>query len=291
MQESAPSKTAEVVCFFRALERRRPAHARILDDEYAHLFLGRSLKAALAAAEAAGPLGELPARFLPGVAAFVLARHRFIDDALAAALAQTGDERVEQVVVLGAGYDTRAWRFAAALAGRPVFELDFSSTSRRKDELAAKHAGALPGTVVRRVEVDFLRETFDGPLIGAGFVEGARTFFVWEGVSMYLTRAVVKDTLAMMRGLSGGGSELCCDFWFLVDAPDLRSAAHRLSASLLQLLGEPVLFGIHPEDAGPFLHRLGFELVDVADAGALRARYGTAGRDVYQATYVARARR
>jgi methyltransferase (TIGR00027 family) len=287
MQESAPSKTAEVVCLFRALERRRAQ--RIVDDPFAHHFLGRSFKATVAAAAAAGPLSEIPARFLPGVATFVLARHRFIDDALAAALAREGDERVDQVVLLGAGYDTRAYRFAAQLAGRPVFEVDFPSTGARKDDLVRKHAHTLPGSVVRRVEVDFLKETFDGPLVRAGFVKGARTFFVWEGVSMYLTRDAVKQTLTMMRALGGrglGGCDVCCDFWFLLDSPDLRAAAHRVSASFLQLLGEPVLFGIHPEDAPPFLQSLGFDVVDLATAPVLGARYVKDTRGVYPAMFV-----
>jgi len=195
MQESAPSKTAEVVCLFRALERRREPGARILDDPYAHIFLSRSSKAALAAAHAAGPLSELPSRFLPGLSAFVLCRHRFIDDALAAALARGGQDQVEQVVLLGAGYDTRAYRFADKLAGRPVFEVDFPSTGQRKDDLVRRHARDLPSAFVRRVEVDFLNETFDGPLLRAGFQRGARTFVVWEGVSMYLTRDAAKQTL------------------------------------------------------------------------------------------------
>ncbi|OGQ10049.1 MAG: hypothetical protein A2138_21725 [Deltaproteobacteria bacterium RBG_16_71_12] len=290
MQESAPSRTAEVVCLFRALERRRDAAARILDDPFAHLFLGRSTTAALRAALAAGPLAELPERFLPGLSAFVLARHRFMDDALARALARSGDERVAQVVVLGAGYDTRAWRFAAELAGRPVFEVDFPSTSKRKEDLAHKAARALPGTVVRRVQVDFLAETFEEPLVRAGFTRGARTFVVWEGVSMYLTRAAVKATLGLVRSLSAPGTELVLDFWYLLDAPDLRAAAHRFSANLLHLLGEPVLFGIHPEDAGAFLSREGFELVDLADAAALTQRYLHDRRTVYPANYVAHAR-
>jgi methyltransferase (TIGR00027 family) len=288
MQESAPSKTAEVVCLFRALERRRTQ--RIVDDPFAHHFLGRSFKATVAAAAAAGALSEIPARFLPGVATFVLARHRFIDDALAAALAREGDERVDQVVLLGAGYDTRAYRFAAQLAGRPVFEVDFPSTGARKDDLVRKHAHTLPGSVVRRVEVDFLKETFDGPLMRAGFVNGARTFFVWEGVSMYLTRDAVKQTLTLMRTISGAGSDVCCDFWFLLDSPDLRAAAHRVSASFLQLLGEPVLFGIHPEDAPGFFASLGFDVVDLATASTLGARYVKDTRDVYPAMFVLHAK-
>jgi methyltransferase (TIGR00027 family) len=171
-----------------------------------------------------------------------------------------------------------------------VFEVDFPSTGRRKDDLVRKHAKDLPGAVVRRVDVDFLSETFDGPLVRAGFVKGARTFFVWEGVSMYLTRAAVKQTLSLIRALGAAGSELCCDFWFLLDTPDVRAAAHRLSASLLHLLGEPVLFGIHPEDAPPFFSSLGFDAVDVADARALSERYVRDGRPVYPAMFVARAR-
>lgn len=290
MQESAPSRTAEVVCLFRAMERRRDNAVRIIDDPWAHLFLGRSTRAALLAALAAGPLGELPDRFLPGLSAFVLARHRFMDDALGEALARTGAERVEQVLVLGAGYDTRAWRFADALAGRPVFEVDFPSTSRRKRDLAEKHRNDLPASVVRRVEVDFLSETFEGPLVRAGFVRGARTFVVWEGVSMYLTRAVVQQTLGLLRAMTATGSELVLDFWFLLDAPDLRAAAHRFSANLLHLLGEPVLFGLHPDDTGAFLERQGFELVDLADPAALEQRYVRDRRAVYPANFTARAR-
>ncbi len=291
MQESAPSKTAEAVCFFRAFERLRDPAARIVDDPYARLFLGRSLRTALRAAEAAGPLVEIPTRLLPGVGNFVIARHRFIDDALSRALSTDGGEPVAQVVLLGAGYDTRAYRFAGALKGRPVFEVDFPSTGRRKDDLVRKHAKDLPGSVVRRVEVDFLAETFDGPLVRAGFVEGARTFFVWEGVSMYLTRAAVKQTLSLIERLGGRGSELCCDFWFLLDAPDLRASAHRLSANLLALLGEPVLFGIHPEDAVPFFSSLGFDVVEIATASDLRDRYVKDRRDLYGAMYVAHARK
>ena len=164
MQESAPSKTAEAVCFFRALEQRRDPAVRIVDDPHAHLFLGRSLKTAVRAAEAAGPLGELPARLVPGVATFVLARHRFIADALRRALAEPSPDgnHVEQVVLLGAGYDTRAYRFAAELKGRPVFEVALEMSGLGADELrrlldpAALTRGGLQAAVAK-VERKVLR--------------------------------------------------------------------------------------------------------------------------------------
>src|SRR5262249_55238339 len=127
MVPNAPSQTAEAVCLMRAIEQRRPPAQRIVDDPYAKLFLGRLARAALASWEASGTLGTPAGGLSPGLAAYVLTRHRFIDDCLQHALA--GD--VQQLVLLGAGYDSRAYRFAAALHGRPVFEVDFPATSRR----------------------------------------------------------------------------------------------------------------------------------------------------------------
>jgi len=123
-----PSQTAEVVCLMRASDQRRRPAERILDDPYARWFLGPMSRAALATWEASGRWGRLAERLSPGLTAWVLARHRWIDDCLARAV--EGD--VAQVVLLGAGYDTRAYRFAAALRGRPVYEVDFPATSRRK---------------------------------------------------------------------------------------------------------------------------------------------------------------
>src|SRR5262245_4458404 len=147
-----PSRTAEMVCLARAGEALRPASRRIVDDPYARYFLRPMAQSMLAGRRAPLPLAGTPAE----LTTFVLCRHRAIDDRLAAAL----DAGVEQVVVLGAGYDTRAWRFAEQLAGRPVWEVDFPATARRKESLARRHADVLPSTTLHRVEVDFERESF-----------------------------------------------------------------------------------------------------------------------------------
>src|SRR5262249_19775512 len=87
MGPNAPSQTAEAVCLMRATEQRRAPAERIVDDPYAKLFLGRLSRAALASWEASGTLGNLAERLSPGLTAYVLARHRFIDDRLGEALA------------------------------------------------------------------------------------------------------------------------------------------------------------------------------------------------------------
>jgi methyltransferase (TIGR00027 family) len=275
------SRTAEIVCFARAGEAMRPASRRIVDDPYARVFLRPMARSMLAgrSGRAPLPLAGTPAE----LTTFVLCRHRAIDDRLTLAL----DAGVEQVVVLGAGYDTRAWRFAEKLGGRPVWEVDFPATARRKEGLARRHAAELPATTLHRVAVDFERESFAQRLEASGFFVGARTFFVWEGVSMYLTRRAVKESLDAMRGLGGAGSELVADFWYLVDAADSVSFLRRLQPNLLALLGEPVLFGIHPEDVGDFLARRRITAREVLEASDLEARY-LAGdpRRCYPAFYV-----
>jgi methyltransferase (TIGR00027 family) len=281
-----PSKTAEAVCAARATDQRKDPKDRIVDDPWAKLFLGPVWRAGIATLEVSGRLGDRAVELSPGLVTYVLARHRFIDDALARALAET-NEPFAQVVLLGAGYDTRAYRFAKELGVRRVFEVDFPSTSRRKAEIVAEKKSELPGIDVTVVEIDFAKQSIEERLLAHGFQRGAKTFFVWEGVSMYLTRKAVQGTLAMIRGISGAKSEIAMDFWYLLDAPDLISTAHRMSANLLYFLGEPMTFGIHPEDVGPFVSRLGLELAELADAAELERRYVSDERRVYPACYVA----
>lgn len=295
MRDEHASRTAELVCFCRALDQHRPPEARLVDDPYAAHFLTPGLRVALGAAAASGRVGRwaeevlaprvpglegLASALAPPIMTYILVRHRFIDDALLAALARG----VEQVVLLGAGYDARAARFAAQLEGRPVFELDFPSTSRRK----AKMLEARGALGAHRVEVDFRSEGVASALARTAFRPDRPTFFIWEGVSMYLPRAAVQQTLRAVAGLAAPGSELAMDFWYLLDAPDLVATAHRMTPNLLYVFGEPIVFGIHPEDLPPFVARLGGAALEVAGAPALTERYIRDGREVYPAVYVAR---
>src|SRR3954469_8331247 len=144
--QARPSLTAEAVTMARALEHLKPVDERVVDDPWAHLFLSAPAQRALAAWS--GSLtGRALRRLGPTGTTYVPLRHRFIDDHLAAAL----DAGVAQVVLLGAGYDTRAYRFADQLAGRPVFEVDLAPISRAKAAKIANHHDQFPDTNVVRV--------------------------------------------------------------------------------------------------------------------------------------------
>src|SRR5437868_1962952 len=132
--QARPSLTAEAVTMARAPEHLKPPADRIIDDPWAQLFLSAPSRRALQAWS-----GSITGRVLRRLGAtgttYVPLRHRFIDDHLIAAL----DAGTEQVVLLGAGYDTRAYRFAEQLAGRPVYEVDLAAISQAKAAVVAKH--------------------------------------------------------------------------------------------------------------------------------------------------------
>lgn len=264
-----PSLTAEIVCFFRAWEHRRGGPGQILDDPLAERFLRPVLRRWLESPVSA-PWRRVKAlsAAMDAMTAYVLTRHRAMDDVFVAALA----DGVAQTVLLGAGYDTRAWRFEDARAGRPHYELDFPPTQARKRRVAAG-TGLSPANGQVFVPLDLERDPFDKALLKAGFRAGERALFVWEGVSMYLQRETVADTLARVRALGGAGTEIVVDFWW----EPRRSLWTRLSPAgggLFWALGEPLTFALAPSEAPAFFGELGWDIVGLEDEVALMARLG-----------------
>ncbi|MEM7436320.1 MAG: class I SAM-dependent methyltransferase [Myxococcota bacterium] len=111
---------------------------------------------------------------------------------------------IDQVVILGAGLDARAWRIPA-LRDVKVYEVDHPATQRFKRSRTEDYP---PPGEVRYVPVDFERERFSDALGRAGFARERPTAWIWEGVAMYLRREAVIDSLAQMTDLSAHGSAL-----------------------------------------------------------------------------------
>lgn len=274
-----PSSTAQWTTLGRALELNR--HEPIVVDVYAPAFLSAASRALLHAVTATGPLWHRVERLeLAGLATSSLCRHRFIDEHLLAALLD-----VTQVLILGAGYDARAYRFAEALGGRPVYEVDLPPLSRRKAALVASRPELFGHAAVRRVEIDFRTQSLAERLADAGFEVGAPTFVAWEGVSPYLSRAAVIGTLGALSEVCGHGSRLAMDLWQTVGgavAYPVRLTAVRA----MRLIGEPISFALPAGRVGALLAPHGFAVDDLADGAALTARYATGGRMCDPGMYV-----
>jgi methyltransferase (TIGR00027 family) len=282
-----PSATAQWTALARALELNRPPAEQIVTDRFAPAFLDGMHRRALGTLRLGLPLVQLAERHeLAGIAAFVLLRHRFIDEHLAAALA----DGAEQVIVLGAGYDSRAYRFAEQLQGRPVHEVDLAPLSRRKGGIVATHPELFGGNTIRRIEIDFRAQSLAERLLDAGFTVGARTFVVWEGVSMYLTAAAVGSAMDTLRDVCGAGSTLAMDFWHDPGGLHPFDQVRRAAARAIRLIGEPVTFGLPPLHADAFFAEHGLEITELATAAELTARWATDGRHSDKSVYTVAAR-
>jgi len=272
------------MAFFRALESARPAGSRLFSDPFATLFLTPGLRLLIALSPAPVLRRVVPAvadAILPGARSSAVARTRLIDDVLSAAAPD-----VEQVVVLGAGYDCRPYRLPA-LDGLPVFEIDHPDTlARRRRALD----GALPARTsrVRSVAVDFDRTSAADALPGAGFDAHRRTFFLWEGVTNYLTPPAVDATFRWLGGAAPGS---VVAFTYVerrvLEDPDAFYGARRLLRAV-ERLGEPWTFGLDPAEAAGWLRARGLTLVEDLGATEYRRRClgerrdGTRGYEFYR---------
>ena len=98
--------------------------------------------------------------------------------------------------------DTRAFRLARH-SDIPVFEVDLPVNIARKRAAVQRAIGAIPASV-HLVPLDFERDELIGTLTGHGYRADARTFFIWEGVTQYLTEDAVRATLAELQAARAG---------------------------------------------------------------------------------------
>jgi len=258
MRHGQASRTAEYNAAFRALENTKPPGQRVLQDPYSDRLLppGLRLLRRISAVPVVGRgLVSSVDRRWPGVRSSVVARTRLIDDWLSDAV---HDDR-DQLLVLGAGLDTRAWRLAA-LARTTVYEVDHPSTSAAKQKRLATWGADLRR--VRFVEVDFDRDDLVDRLAQAGFDARRRTVVLWDGVTNYLQAESVDTVLRWVGGLLHG-SEIIFTY---IDAGVLDGSARFEGAErVMQSLrrsGEPWTFGLRPAALAQYLAERGLRLRD-----------------------------
>ena len=198
----------------------------------------------------------------------LLCRTRYIDDVLRDALRMG----LDQVVILGAGFDTRPYRIQG-MESASVFEVDHPSTQARKWKGVRDAIGVAPPNVTF-VPIDFDREGLEDALPRAGFSAGVRTLFVWEGVTQYISSAAVDTTLGFISRTAGEKSSLIFTYIRegIVGGSDRSPMDERLM-SLARKAGAPWVFGIDPAAVEDFLAKRGFTLVEEIGAEEYRTRY------------------
>ena len=248
----------------RAVELYQPEGKRLFEDRIGwrllplgwRLFLGFFYLPGLRQLVLA-----LRERRLPGSLGGILLRARYIDDTLVTKL----NSDLDQIVILGAGFDTRAYRLPG-IEKTKVFEVDLPGTSSLKGKRLSSVLGSIPDHVTL-VGIDFDSQDLGEVLSKAGFQKGKKTFFIWEGVTQYLSADAVRDTLAFVAESSGEGSGIV--FTYIrkglfegKNTPEWFQGYLDFAARV----GSAVGFGLDPDQLGDYL--AGLRLFLVSDVGA-----------------------
>jgi len=250
MDHGQPSLTALTAAAARAAHLVVDGEPRIFADTLAVALLGDRAEELISyhTLHAAHPV-------LSGARVQVTCRSRYTEDALARALTRG----VTQYVILGAGLDTFAYR--SGLAGRlRVFEVDHPATQDWKRRALAAAAVTVPESV-SFVAADLAVDSLAGSLAAAGFSAAAPAVVSWLGVTMYLTREAITQTLSAIAGFAAG-TELIADYMLPEDMRDEPGALYgALVAQASAEWGEPWLSVFAPDELSELARERGFAAV------------------------------
>jgi len=261
MIEAQPSRTALRVALRRAAHQVHDERPLVFDDPLAVRILGPEYAQELART----PDAERRP-FSAALRAFMVARARLAEDALAAAYR---DDGVRQYLVLGAGLDTFAYR--NPYADVRVFEVDHPATQAWKREMLSAAAIAVPSTVTH-VAVDFERQSLRDEVEAAGFDFATPTMTAWLGVVPYLTREAFRATVGLL-GNFGGRSGVVFDYSLPRHAlPEREQLMLDSMMDRVKLAGEPFQLFFMPEELKEELRTAGLEVVEDLDGAAMTAR-------------------
>jgi methyltransferase (TIGR00027 family) len=257
MKPNQSSTTAENNAILRLHESMRPENERICNDPYAEFFLpDQVINSQDRNEQIRQAITNWETQF-PGVSNAIVARTRFIDDCLEAAIV----DGIRQLVILGAGYDTRAMRFKALKESVNVFELDHPNTQKKKLERIEKYLKE-DLSHIRYISIDFSKEDLAKKLFAYGYDETLKTLFVWEGVTYYIPAAAVDSTLSFISHHSPSRSSVIFDYFpsTVADGTTELTEARALREGLRRI-GEEIIFGISPDLINEFMQSRGFSVI------------------------------
>ena len=213
-------------------------------------------------------VGKMPAQ---GIYEYIIARTKYIDGVFKGALAQGFD----QILIFGAGFDTRALRFSNEAIKARIFELDVPSTQNAKINQYRKLNLNVPPNLFF-VPIDFDREPLPDKLESAGFDKEKRSLFILEGLVMYLEPESVDRTFKVIQSYAGKESEIVFDYVYasVLRGEGLYQDERGISEAVAKA-GEKWSFGVEKGAIKNFLGRYNLKLLDEKDASALEEMYFT----------------
>ncbi len=265
------SKTAMLAAFHRTLayqEFEKEAHG---PDHLASCFLPPFKRFVLKFKFIRKLVKAKLNKVIPGMDELMIARTVFYDGLFKDAL----NSHFPQIVLLGAGYDTRALRFDHLNTGTRIIELDISVTQNHKKQCLGKAGVRIPGRLTF-ASTDFNKESIPEVLGRTGYDSQKKTLFIWEGVTMYLEPASVDRTLEVITRFSHSDSIISFDY--LVTVPpgeinDWYGVKEMLQIMKKQYGDEEFKFSIDGGSIGTFLDERGLKVMEHLDSSTLEKRF------------------
>lgn len=270
MKIDKTSRTAQYMAFFRALETERNSGDKLFSDPYAANFLDAKLRFAARMSKYAmirKYISSIIQKKIPGAFSSGIARTKYIDDLLQSTIANG----VKQVIILGAGFDTRALRLDFLKSIR-VIEIDHPNTSNFKAATYKNRIGSLPKNI-DFYQIDFNKQSLEELAEQHNFDFTKPTTVIWEGVTNYLTDDAVKNTFGFIAKFPKDSHVI---FTYvhkdILENPGSFLGGEKLLKDLDQL-EEKWTFGFRPEELQNYLKP--FDMMVIEDLGATeyRAKY------------------
>ncbi len=293
MEPSQVSTTALITAYARAYHAMHDTN-KIFDDYLAEqiltegeqAFFGQNLTAALnffnpdLAATTPDQATALDWVIKVQNGPITLSRARYTEDSLAWAVKHQG---VEQYVILGAGLETFAFRQAALMQRLHVFEIDHPATQAFKQNRLAELGWEIPGGL-HFLPVDLARENLAKALQQSVYDPQKVSFFSWLGVTYYLTKAIVLNTLQAIAAMAPAGSSVVFDY---IDPeafiPDRAAPRMQRMQAIVARVGEPMRTSLEPLSLAADLEKMGLRLKENLSPADIEARYFQGRTDGYRA--------
>jgi methyltransferase (TIGR00027 family) len=267
MAKQSVGNTAIGAASCRLIEQFQPEETRLFHDPVVRDLVGTPIRVLMQFAGMRALTIKQADAITPGIYGAQICRTRFIDDAVQAALSQG----IGQVVILGAGFDTRPYRLAG-MERVNVFEVDLPSVQEDKKKQLQKHFGRLPEQVTF-LPIDFDTQSLEAVFTGTTFDFSRAAVFVWEGVTQYLSEEAVRRTLAFV-GKAASGSILV--FTYVLKSIIERHADIPGADKLMDVMAKrhvSWLFGLEPSDVPSFLQPFHLHLIGDVGNTEYQARY------------------
>lgn len=270
MKINKTSRTAQYMALFRALESKRDSNDRLFSDPYAIHFLEPKLRLAVNLSKnllIRKYINNTIQKKIPGALSSGLARTKYIDDVLQKSISAG----VTQLIILGAGFDTRALRLDF-LKSIPTIEIDHPNTSNFKIQTFKKRISELSKNI-RYCQINFNEQSLDQLAEQHNFDFTKPTTIIWEGVTNYLTADAIDRTFTFISKFPKGSHVI---FTYIhkeiLDNPVSFLGGEKLLTNL-ENLQERWTFGFIPGELPDYLDQFDLKLVEDLGAVEYREKY------------------